>query len=169
VTAPAERIEARARTAQAAGAGGLLFCPGLAGLDAMRRLAADAALGLPILSHPALIGGLGVGADHGIAPGLLYGTLPRLARADATICPSFGGRFSLSLAQCRAIAAAATRPRGVLKPIWPVPAGGMTLDRVPELRAVYGPDCILLIGGDLHAGDDLIGRCRAFRRLVEPA
>ena len=41
VTAPALAISRRARLARDAGAGGLLFCPGLAGLDAMRALADD--------------------------------------------------------------------------------------------------------------------------------
>jgi len=38
---------------------------------------------------------------------------------------------------------------------------------VPTLVATYGPDSILLIGGDLHAGTDLVERCRAFRASVE--
>ncbi|MGO8778380.1 MAG: ribulose 1,5-bisphosphate carboxylase, partial [Rhodomicrobium sp.] len=33
----------------------------------------------------------------------------------------------------------------------PCPAGGMTLDRVPELLDFYGPDTMLLIGGSLLA------------------
>jgi ribulose-bisphosphate carboxylase large chain len=169
VTAPAAEITRRARFAKAAGAGGLLFCPGLAGLDAMRALADDDALALPILNHPALLGGLAVGAGNGITPGLLYGGLSRLAGADASIFPSYGGRFALTPDQCRAIADGCAAPLGTLAPIWPVPAGGMTLDRVPELTAFYGPDCILLIGGDLHAGDDPTARCHAFRRLVDGA
>jgi ribulose-bisphosphate carboxylase large chain len=166
VTAPAAEIPGRARVAKAVGAGGLLFCPGLVGLDAMRTLADDDDLALLILSHPALLGGLAVGAHAGIAPGLLYGGLGRLAGADAVIFPSYGGRFALTPEQCRDIAGGCAAPWAGLAPAWPVPAGGMTLDRVPELVDFYGRDCILLIGGDLHADDDLGARCRAFRRLV---
>ncbi len=171
VTAPATEVLPRARAARAAGAGGLLFCPGLAGLDAMRALAADADLGLPILSHPALIGGLALGdlalgADTGLAPRVLYGRLNRLAGADAAIFPHLGGRFAFSADTCRDIAAGCTDTMGHLAPILPVPAGGMKLARVRELCAFYGRDCLLLIGGDLHAlqpGEDLVQRCR---RLV---
>ncbi|TVQ93953.1 MAG: ribulose 1,5-bisphosphate carboxylase large subunit [Chromatiaceae bacterium] len=173
VTAPAAEVLTRARLALASGAGGLLFCPGLAGLDAMRNLTTEAAMGaesgLPILSHPALLGGLCVGPDAGLGHGLLYGLLTRLAGADASIFPSFGGRFALTAAQCREIVAGARAPLGHLAPIWPVPAGGMRLERVPELCTFYGHDCILLIGGDLHAGSDLTARCRAFRQLVARA
>jgi ribulose-bisphosphate carboxylase large chain len=157
----------RARRARDAGAGGLLFCPGLAGLDTLRMLADDDALALPILSHPALLGGLGINPTTGLAHGLLFGTLMRLAGADATIFPNVGGRFAFSADECAAIAAAARAPFGALRPIWPVPAGGMRLERVPELVDDYGPDSILLIGGDLHAGPDLVQRCRALRALVE--
>jgi hypothetical protein len=56
-----------------------------------------------------------------------------------------------------------------LAPIFPVPAGGMTLARVRELRDFYGLDCMLLIGGDLHAlepGEELVQRCRRFVALA---
>ena len=169
VTASATAVQARARAAREAGAGGLLFCPGLAGFDAMRALAADADLGLPILSHPAFVGGLGLGPDTGLAPRVLYGRLNRLAGADAAIFPHLGGRFAFSADDCQAIAAGCTDAMDGFEPIFPVPAGGMTLARVRELRDFYGPDCMLLIGGDLHAlepGEDLVQRCRRFVALA---
>jgi ribulose-bisphosphate carboxylase large chain len=167
VTAPAPAVMARAQRAKADGAGGLLFCPGLAGLDLMRVLADDDALALPILSHPALFGGLAINPGTGIAHGLLFATLLRLAGADATIFPHSGGRFTFTASECQEIADAAQASLGTLQPIWPVPAGGMRLERVPELVDSYGSDSIFLIGGDLHAGPDLVERCQAFRALVE--
>jgi ribulose-bisphosphate carboxylase large chain len=167
VTAAAPAVMARAHRAKAEGAGGLLFCPGLAGLDMMRALADDDALRMPILSHPALLGGLSIAPDAGIAHGPLFATLMRLAGADATIFPHSGGRFAFTARECREIADAARRPMGSLRPIWPVPAGGMRLERVPELASSYGADSIFLIGGDLHSGADLVERCRAFRTLAE--
>ena len=116
VTAPADEITARAERARELGVGGLLLCPGLSGLDSLRRLAADDPLGLPILSHPALLGGLSLGPSQGIAHGLLFGTLTRLAGADATIFPSFGGRFAFTAAQCHEIATAAKAPWDGLAP-----------------------------------------------------
>jgi len=54
-----------------------------------------------------------------------------------------------------------------LRAICPVPAGGMSLARVPELIRFYGRDCALLIGGDLHAqGQDLTSSCRGFLESV---
>jgi ribulose-bisphosphate carboxylase large chain len=169
VTAPAAQVLPRARAARDAGAGGLLFCPGLAGFDAMRGLAADDDLGLPILSHPALIGGLALAPETGLAPRVLYGSLNRLAGADAAIFPHLGGRFAFSATDCRDIAAGCIDAVPGHAPIFPVPAGGMKLARVRELCAFYGRDCILLIGGDLHAlepGEHLVQRCRRFVTLA---
>ncbi|MBK5940317.1 RuBisCO large subunit C-terminal-like domain-containing protein [Halochromatium roseum] len=177
ITAPADELNARAEYAREQGAGGLLLCPGLTGLDSLRRLAADDQIALPILSHPALLGGLslgsglgsGLGSSQGLAHGLLFGTLTRLAGADATIFPSFGGRFAFTATECQEITTAARAPLAGLAPIWPVPAGGMRLEQVPELVTFYGRDSMLLIGGDLHAGEELTARCQAFLRLVRQA
>ena len=55
-----------------------------------------------------------------------------------------------------------------LAPIFPVPAGGMRLDRVKEIVAFYGRDVVLLIGGDLHRhGPDLARSCAELRDRVE--
>ncbi len=49
----------------------------------------------------------------------------------------------------------------------PVPAGGMTLDRVPEMLDFYGRDAMLLIGGSLlAAGEHLTATAAAFARAV---
>jgi ribulose-bisphosphate carboxylase large chain len=167
VTAPAGEVERRAAFARDAGAGGFLFCPGLAGLDTMRALADDTELGLPILAHPAFLGGLAVAPDAGLSHRVLYGRLSRLAGADAAIFPHFGGRFSYSKDECRDIVTGCADGMRALKPIFPVPAGGMKLERVPELVEFYGADCVLLIGGDLHAGaEGLVARARSFASLA---
>jgi ribulose-bisphosphate carboxylase large chain len=169
VTAPAHRVLPRALAARDAGAGGLLFCPGLAGLDTMRMLADDDGPGLPILSHPALIGGLAVSPAAGLSHAVLYGRINRLAGADAAIFPHAGGRFTYTEDECRDVLTGCTDTLGTLAPIFPVPAGGMKLARVPELIGFYGRDVMLLIGGDLHGlepGEDLVQRCRRFVTLA---
>jgi len=57
---------------------------------------------------------------------------------------------------------------GSLAPIFPAPAGGMGLERVPEMRAMYGRDVIFLIGGGLRShSPDLVANCNFFRELAE--
>jgi ribulose-bisphosphate carboxylase large chain len=54
-----------------------------------------------------------------------------------------------------------------IKPALPVPAGGMGLERVPELVREYGADTVLLIGGSLLiAREHLAQRSRDFVAAV---
>jgi ribulose-bisphosphate carboxylase large chain len=168
VTAPADQVLARARVAKNLGAAGAMIAPGLAGWDALRLLAEDSDFGLPILCHPALLGTFAICPDHGLAHHVVFGQLPRLAGADATIFVNFGGRFSFSQQDCREIVDGATHPMGHLKAIFPVPAGGMTLRHLPKMVEFYGRQAIFLIAGGLYAhGPDLAESARQFRRAVE--
>jgi len=170
VTAPADQVLDRAHTAKAAGAGGLLVAPGIVGLDTMRYLAGDDRLALPIMSHPAFQGSFVTSPAEGLSHAVIFGQIARLAGADATIYPNFGGRFSFSREACRSIVEATAAPMGSIKSIFPTPGGGMSLERVPEMLDFYGPDVIFLIGGGLHThGPDLVENSRFFRRLLETA
>ncbi len=168
VTAPADQLEERAYIAKALGSGGLLVSPGLVGWDAMRSLAGDDRLSLPVLSHPALLGSFTASPESGISHFALYGQITRLAGADATIFPSWGGRFAFSREECVAIVRGSQEPMDTIRPIFPTPGGGITLERLGELKAVYGPDTIFLMGGGLHRhSPDLVANSRYFRELVE--
>jgi ribulose-bisphosphate carboxylase large chain len=167
ITAPHSEVMKRAMMAKNAGAGGLMVAPGLVGFDLMRELADDNSFALPILTHPALQGSF-VSSRNGISHGVIFGQLARLAGADATIFPNFGGRFSFSREECKEIADATSAPMGHLRSIFPAPGGGMSLDKVPDMLKTYGQDLILLIGGGLFKhGPDLIENCRYFRKIVE--
>ncbi len=169
ITAANARVRERALIAKNAGAGGIMIAPGLTGFDMMRELADDDAIGLPILTHPALQGSFVIG-QGGMSHGVILGQLARLAGADATIFPNFGGRFSFSREACADIVHGTTEPMGHLKTIFPAPGGGMSLDRVPEMLKTYGHDLIFLIGGGLFKqGPDLVENCRYFRKMVDTA
>ena len=163
---PIETLQ-RARFARAAGAGGVLVAPGLTGFGTMRALSQDDTVGLPVLCHPALLGSYVVRPGEGISPFALLGQIARLAGADACIFPSFGGRFSFSREECTEVASGCEVALPGIASIFPAPAGGITLDRVPELHSSFGSEVMFLIGGDLHReGPDLSSACRRFRRLV---
>jgi ribulose-bisphosphate carboxylase large chain len=161
VTAPAGQVQARARRAKELGAGGILITPGLVGLDTMRELAASQ-IGLPIFAHPAFIGTYAINSQ-GIASGALFGTLMRMAGADVVIFPNYGGRFPLSKEECLSIARAGQESLGLLKPVFPAPAGGMELANIEEMVSTYGLDMLALVGGGLFTcGGDLTENCRRF-------
>ena len=167
VNAPQRLLEERMRIALDAGAGGLLILPGITGFDHMRDLASRTDVGVPIMGHPALLGGFVSSETGGISHRVLYGTWMRYAGADLSIFPNYGGRFSFSPEACTEIAQACREPIDGIAPIFPSPGGGMTMDRVAEIVDFYGSDVALLIGGDLHRGESLAKTAETFRNAVE--
>ncbi|WKW51127.1 RuBisCO large subunit C-terminal-like domain-containing protein [Rhodomicrobium lacus] len=135
--------------AEAEGGEAVLVEPMLIGVSNFHRLT-RLFPNVAFIAHPAMAGAAR------IAPPFLLGTLFRLFGADVTIYPNYGGRFSYSPETCRAIAQAARRPWGDIKPCFPCPAGGMTLQRVDELLDFYGADTMFLIGGSLLAARERI-------------
>ena len=150
---PFDQVIDASHTAKDLGAGALLVIPGVTGFDSLRVIAADETLSLPILGHPAMLGSLVTSKDSGISHGIVFGTLMRLAGADISIFPNIGGRFSFTTEQCLEIADLSRRKLGSLKPITIAPAGGMTLERIPEMIDMYGKETALLIGGALSRGN----------------
>jgi ribulose-bisphosphate carboxylase large chain len=155
-------LRERARIARDAGVRVALVAPMIVGLPAFADLV-DEFPDFVYLAHPSFSGAAR------IAPSLLSGRIFRLLGADAPIFVNYGGRFSYPQAECGALAAAARAPWGDLRPALPVPAGGMRLDRVDELLDFYGPDTMLLIGGNLllAEGDALLARAKEFVGAVE--
>lgn len=181
----AARVEAIARALYSAGLprASTRYVPSLAGdLDAMRQqiavaagagldtvMAAPMIMGLAnfhrlvrehptmaFLAHPTLAGAA-------IAPPFLFGKVFRMLGADAVIFPHHGGRFGYSPQTCRRLAGTALAQWHGLRPSLPVPAGGMTRDRVGEMLDFYGPDIMLLIGGALlETRDRLVEATAAF-------
>jgi ribulose-bisphosphate carboxylase large chain len=150
-----DRVRRQLEFARRAGAPAVMISPMILGLPLLHQLAGEVD-GLPIFAHPALGGVLRVQEP------VLFGKLFRWYGADAVVFPHAGGRFSYSLETCRRLAAALRRPDPLARPAFPAPAGGIRVDRVAELLAFYGPDCILLIGGSLYeAGDALFDRTKA--------
>lgn len=145
-----DRMRAQIACARAAGLAAVMVAPMVAGFATVHTLVAESP-DMAFVAHPSL-GGAGR-----IAPPLLFGKLFRLIGCDAIVYPNFGGRFGWSPQTCRALAEAARAPWHGFAPSLPVPAGGMTRERVPELLDFYGPDIMLLIGGALlEAGPRLI-------------
>ena len=114
------------------------------------------------MAHPSMTGG------GRIEPALLMGRLFRLFGADATVFANHGGRFAYSTATCLNLARFAREDWPGIKPSIPVPAGGMTTERVPEMLDFYGRDTMLLIGGALMVDLERIAdTTAAFQRRVE--
>lgn len=117
---------------------------------------------IAFLAHPTM------GGASRIAAPALFGRLYRLFGADSPIFTNYGGRFAHSPETCRQLADTARAPWHGLKPAMPVPAGGMTVERVGELLDFYGSDVMLLIGGSLLlAKEELAAATASFVQEVE--
>lgn len=147
VTGNLDQMREQIRIARDNGLDCIMIAPMIAGLpslEAIRRENSDIA----IFAHPALAGAAR------IAPPLLLGKLFRLLGADATIFPNYGGRFGYSPQTCQTLSDAARLPWQDIAPSLPIPAGGMSAERVDEMLEFYGPDVMLLIGGGLLAAKE---------------
>jgi ribulose-bisphosphate carboxylase large chain len=168
ITGPAQRIVERAIFAKKAGATALLISPALTGFDAMREVADDDRVNLPILSHPTVTGNFVHNADGGFSYYAYYGQLHRLAGADSPVFVNYGGRFPAKREDCQGVIDGCSVPMAHIKPAVPCVGGGMKFECVPELLDMYGKNAIFLIGGGLHsASDDLVANVRQFLRLVQ--
>jgi len=167
ITAPATEIMQRVHYAKHQGAGGLLIAPGLTGFDTMRALAEDETVNLPLISHPAFLGSMVTSSENGFSHAALFGQLQRLAGADASIYPNYGGRFGFSREECQSIAESCQEKMGHYPSIFPAPGGGMRLEQVPDMLNLYGNDIIFLIGGALYSHSmDLVDNVQYFLSLV---
>jgi ribulose-bisphosphate carboxylase large chain len=153
-------LREHARIAREAGVRAVLVAPMVVGLPAFCDLV-DEFPEFVYLAHPSFAGSARIAAP------LLFGRLFRLFGADAVIFVNYGGRFSYAPQVCAALAQALRAPWKHVRAVCPVPAGGMLLERVPELLDFYGPDTMLLIGGNLLiARDRLLERTREFVQAV---
>lgn len=153
----------QARIAREEGVGAVLLAPALIGMPVFHELVATH-IDVPVIAHPAYAGAARV------APPLLLGRLFRWLGADAVIFPNFGGRFAYSRDDCSRIASNSRCSWANYPTTLPVPAGGLTLDRISNIVRFYGPDVMLLIGGALLApADRLAERTRLFVSAIEAA
>jgi ribulose-bisphosphate carboxylase large chain len=166
IGASAGDADRRLEVVRELGLTGVLVCPFVVGLDTVRDWLGRHRLAL--MAHPSLTGSMINPTDTGMGHELLLGSLFRLAGADISIFPNFGGRFSFSASTCMAIADALRRDMGPLRAALPCPAGGMGFERLDDMCRTYGRDAMLLIGGSLLGhGSDLERSTRAFLERIE--
>jgi ribulose-bisphosphate carboxylase large chain len=154
-----DAMRAQIAIARAAGLDAVMLAPMVMGLANAQRLIREHPQ-IAFVAHPSLSGSR-------ILPPLLFGKIFRMIGADAVIYANYGGRFGYSPNTCRQIARTALAEHNGLRASLPVPAGGMTIGRIREMLDFYGPDIMLLIGGDLLAARErLAEQTKAFVRQV---
>jgi ribulose-bisphosphate carboxylase large chain len=156
-----DAMRAQIVAAAQAGIDTVMVAPMIMGFSNFHRLVQENPA-VAFIAHPSMAGAAR------IAPPLLLGKLFRVLGADAVVFPNHGGRFGYSPDTCRALARTALEDRDGLRPALPVPAGGMTVARVPEMLDFYGTEVMLLIGGALlETGGNLVEATASFTAEVK--
>lgn len=163
VTDEVNKINEKARKAVEAGANGLLFCYS-AGPSALRVLAEDPEVDVPILLHPSHMLSMTARISYPV-----FAKLCRLCGADLMLTPSYWSTIPLvSLEEGLRSAQVLTAPFFHIKKTWPMPAAGMYPGLLPTLVKELGTDIIVPAGGGIlgHPGGYTAG-ARAWAQAVE--
>jgi len=145
---------------------GALAAPALIGYSAFAELASMRELIL--MAHPAFAGTFFTTDTHGASPAFFLGTLYRLLGADISIFPNAGGRFQFNQQECDNLCEALRGHTGTVRKAFPAPAGGMSIDKIPQMIKKYGNDSVFIIGGNLFQyPDGLLKATRSFVETVE--
>jgi len=165
VTDDVDRLNEKARRAVKNGANGLLLTYS-AGYSALKALATDPKVNVPILLH----------VSHMVAllPSISFIVLAKFARicgADMTLVPTVWSSYQVaSLEEGLRAVHALQQQLGNIKRTWPVPGGGLHPGLVTHLISEYGTDIILATGGGLlgHPEGATAG-AKAMRQAVDAA
>lgn len=163
LSGPVFGLRDQARRLIAAGATALLFNVYTYGLDALRELARDKEINVPILAHPAFAGALTGSISHS----LLLGKFIRLAGADLTLFPSPYGSLATPPDEAFAIRDLSAEPHWT-KPILPVPSAGIHPGLVKDIIRDFGTDVVINAGGGIHGHPDgAAAGALAFRQAID--
>ncbi len=139
------------------------------GPEAMRALAEDKDINLPILAHMDCAGAFYMAPEYGMSSWIVLGKIPRLCGADFLVVPfALGGKAPYLPERFRMVARCLTFPFGGLKPTMPMPSGGITPINVPDAVRELGKEMMIGSGGGIHAHPEgPTAGARAFRQAID--
>ncbi len=130
------------------GAEGFLVSPYVAGLDVLIDLRRDG-IEVPIIAHPAFVGGQVAPHGYGIAPDILLGQLPRLAGADIVLFPSPYGSVGMDRDLAQAVHHRHIEPARIPEVV-SGPSAGIHAGLIPQLIEDFGYDIVVNAGSAIH-------------------
>ncbi|MFX0093508.1 MAG: RuBisCO large subunit C-terminal-like domain-containing protein [Candidatus Hodarchaeota archaeon] len=168
ITDKLPKLRENALAVQDAGGNALMVNYLVVGLEAMRWLAEDPEIKLPILGHMDFAGVWYESPISGVSSFLTLGKLARLAGADIVVYPTPYGKGPFLDVRYKAAAKAMRYRMYNLKPTLPMPSGGVTPGMVPRMIRDLGNDIMIGSGGGIHAHPDgPIAGAKAFRQAVD--
>jgi 2,3-diketo-5-methylthiopentyl-1-phosphate enolase len=150
ITDRVDKIKENAQKAISAGANCLMLNYLTVGIDALRMLAEEKSIQVPILAHLDFAGTMYESHNSGISSHLVLGKFPRLAGADMVVYPCPYAKFLFMREKHLRIALALKTQFYHLKPTFPMPSGGVYPGILPILMQDIGRDWIVGAGGAVH-------------------
>jgi 2,3-diketo-5-methylthiopentyl-1-phosphate enolase len=167
ITDEVSRLKDNAMRAIKAGANGLMIDGWSTGLSALRSLAEDPDINVPILSHPSYTGAVYASPYQGVST-TVVNKLTRLCGADIVVIPHPIGKFDQmkfksiqSYIQC-------TSKMYHIKPCAVLWGGGTIAGNIPYMMNETGNDCIMGAGAAVHGfPDGPRAGAKALRQAIE--
>ena len=170
VTDSAEKIRDNALRAIEYGANCIMLNAYTAGHAALKMLADDPAINVPILAHVDFVGAYASSTYTGISAPLVIGKLTRLAGGDFQINGHPWGKFPIAYKTFYRSFKFFTQPWWNIKPMMYACSGGTTQLVVKNCIDALGTDIILAAGGGVHGHPD--GSCAgatSMRQAIDAA
>jgi len=140
------------------------------GYDAARWIAEDPSIKVPILGHMDIAGALSYSPTTGVSTPLVIGKFPRICGMDIEVFPAPYGKAPMLKERYKDMARSMIMPLQHIKPMLPMPSGGITPGHVPQVIEDLGTEIMIGSGGGIHAfpaehGGPAAG-ARAFRQAI---
>ncbi len=143
------------------------------GYSAMRKLAEDPSVKVPLLGHMDFAGALFQDPFSGVSSPLILGKFGRLSGCDTIVFPAPYGKAPTLGEKFMEVARQMVLPWGNaphIKRTLPMPSGGITPGIVEKCIKDLGPNIMIGSGGGIHAHPEgPIAGAKAFRQAINAA
>ncbi len=138
------------------------------GFEALRQIAEDPSIKVPILGHMDFGGTFFGGPWTGMTSMLTFAKLPRICGADTVVIPAPYGKAEILDERYEQNLKALRFPFQHIKPTLPMPSGGITQGMVEKCIKEAGKDILIGSGGGIHShpGGPTAG-AQAFRQAID--
>jgi len=138
------------------------------GYEALRQIAEDPSIKVPILGHMDFGGTYFGGEWTGMTSMLTFAKLPRICGADTVVIPAPYGKAEILEERYEQNLKALRYPLQHIKPTLPMPSGGITQGMVEKCMKEAGNDILIGSGGGIHSHPDgPIAGAKAFRQAID--
>ena len=138
------------------------------GFEALRQIAEDPSIKVPILGHMDLGGTYFGGEWTGMTSMLTFAKLPRICGADTVVIPAPYGKAEILDERYEQNLKALRFPLQHIRPTLPMPSGGITPGMVEKCIKEAGNDILIGSGGGIHSHPDgPISGAKAFRQAID--